>query len=185
MNIFLKNTFGKWFENGETKIIMFGLPCSGKTTIVYNLKLGDFIKTERLFNILTIETIEYEKLKMHLITVGDGCYIHQICKQLFPNVDGLIFVIDSSSKWEINDAREILFKFVNEDLLKNTKLLIYSNKRDIKDTLDAKKLKNVLELNKITQEWKIQNCIATTGDGLFEGMLWLSEKIENKAIQNV
>lgn len=182
MNIFLRNTFGKWFENRETKIIMFGLPCSGKTTIVYNLKFGDFIKTERLFNLLNIETIEYEKLTMHLITVGDGCYIHQISRQLFSNVDGLIFVIDSSSEWNINDARESLFKFVNEDKLKNSKLLIYSNKRDIKGTLDEKKLEKVLELNKITQEWKIQDCIATTGEGLFEGMLWLSEKIVNKTL---
>ena len=34
----------------------------------------------------------------------------------------------------------------------------------------------VLELNKITQEWKIQDCCAINGDGLLEGINWIYEK---------
>lgn len=176
MSEFLRITYDKWFGNRDTKIIMFGLSSSGKTTIVYKLKLGDFLKTEQFLNCQTIESVEYKKLIMHIITVGDCSYNHRICKFLFHNVDGLIFVIDSSSNWNINDAREFLFKFIKEDDLKNSKLLIYSNKRDINKSLDAKELEKVLELNKITQEWKIQDCCAINGDGLLEGINWIYEK---------
>ena len=177
MNPFLHNTFGKWFGNRETKIIMFGLSCSGKTTIVNKLMLGDFCKTEKLFNFQNIETIKYEKLTMHLNTFCECIYNHRICKKIYNNVNGLIFVIDSSSQWNMNDARESLSILAKEDDLKYSKLLIYSNKRDIKHTLEAKELEKVLELNKITQEWKIQDCCSITGDGILEGMLWLCEKI--------
>ena len=37
--------FKKLFGNKEIRILMIGLDCAGKTTILYNLKMGKVIRT--------------------------------------------------------------------------------------------------------------------------------------------
>ena len=37
--------FKKLFSNKEVRILMIGLDCAGKTTILYNLKMGKVMRT--------------------------------------------------------------------------------------------------------------------------------------------
>lgn len=38
--------FKKLFGNKEIRILMIGLDCAGKTTILYNLKMGKVVRTK-------------------------------------------------------------------------------------------------------------------------------------------
>jgi hypothetical protein len=45
-----RKVFKKWFENYETRVLMFGIDAAKKTTVLCKLKFG-----ERVTKILTIE----------------------------------------------------------------------------------------------------------------------------------
>ena len=63
-------------------------------------------------------------------------------------------------------------------MVRDSTLLVFANKQDLKGALSAEEIQEVLELDKIkTHHWKIVWCSAVTGDNLLEGMDWLLQDI--------
>lgn len=48
-----------------------------------------------------------------------------------PGTQGLIFVIDSSDKARIDEARQELHRIINDREMKESLLLVFANKQDI------------------------------------------------------
>jgi len=67
---------------------------------------------------------------------------------------------------------------INSDECQNAVLLVYANKQDLPNAMTAQEIADKLKLPSIKQEWYIQASCATTGDGLYEGLEWLSQKLE-------
>lgn len=66
---------------------------------------------------------------------------------------------------------------MSEELLKSAVLLIYANKQDLPNALKAPQIAEKLALGQLhNRKWFIQACCATTGDGLYEGLEWLSSQ---------
>jgi hypothetical protein len=66
---------------------------------------------------------------------------------------------------------------VNNDL-KDASILILANKQDLPIAKDAAELTEAYSLNEIqNHSWKIQGCCALTGEGLEEGLDWLTNEI--------
>ena len=64
---------------------------------------------------------------------------------------------------------------------KNADLLVFANKQDLPHAMSAPELTEKLGLQKLTgRQWYIQACCATTGDGLYEGLDWLSDVVSKK-----
>ena len=54
-------------------------------------------------------------------------------------------------------------------------ILFFANKMDINEAMEAADVANELELENITDRpWTIQACSALRGDGIDEGMNWLT-----------
>ena len=67
---------------------------------------------------------------------------------------------------------------LEEDELKNAALLIFANKQDLQDALDKEMITEKLGLNTVkNRSWFIQISSAITGDGLKEGLQWMSDQI--------
>ena len=65
--------------------------------------------------------------------------------------------------------------------IKDAVLLIFANKADMPTARDADELEQIYGFNEISDhEWKIQPCCALTGDGLAEGLDWLSAKLSER-----
>ena len=59
--------------------------------------------------------------------------------------------------------------------------LVFANKQDLPHAMSAPELTEKLGLQKLTgRQWYIQACCATTGDGLYEGLDWLSDIVSKK-----
>ena len=177
MGLLFSETFKKWFGNRETRVLMLGLDAAGKTTVLYKLKLGEHVTTIPTIG-FNVETIEYKGFNMNVWDVGGQDRIRALWRHYFHNTQGLIFVVDSNDVARTDEARDELHKLLEEDELRDAILLVYANKQDLPNAIKPQELANRLRLNTITNRpWQIQGACATTGDGLYEGLDWLGEQI--------
>ena len=161
------------FGKKEVKILMLGLDNAGKTTILYQLKMGETVKTIPT-NGLNIETIEYKKVLFTIWDVGGQDKIKVTWKHYYQNTDGLIFVVDSNDQDRINDAAGELKKLLAEEELKNCPVLVLANKQDLNGALVPGEVTKRLGLEVLNgRTWLVQGTSATTGQGLKKGLDWM------------
>jgi ADP-ribosylation factor 1/2 len=96
-------------------------------------------------------------------------------------IPGIIFVVDSNDRERIGEARDELQRMLNEDELRDALLLVFANKQDLPNSLNAPEITDKLGLHSLHQrQWYIQATCATSGDGLFEGLEWLSSQLKKR-----
>ncbi|PWZ44405.1 ADP-ribosylation factor 1 [Zea mays] len=67
------------------------------------------------------------------------------------------------------------------DELRDAVLLVFANKQDLPNAMNAAEITDKLGLHSLRQRhWYIQSTCATTGEGLYEGLDWLSSNIASK-----
>ena len=92
----------------------------------------------------------------------------------FQNTQGIIFVVDSNDRERVSEAREELQRMLNEDELRDALLLVFANKQDLPNAMNAAEITDKLGLHGLRQRtWYIQAACATSGDGLYEGLEWV------------
>lgn len=71
---------------------------------------------------------------------------------------------------------------MTEEELNDAVLLVFANKQDLPKALSPSEITTRLELHKLpkTRQWYVQGCTGTSGDGLYEGLDWLSKTISSK-----
>lgn len=90
-------------------------------------------------------------------------------------------MVDSNDRERVSEAKEELQRMLNEDELRDAILLIFANKQDLPNAMNATEITEKLGLQALrTREWFIQSTCATNGDGLFEGLEWLSTHLKSK-----
>ena len=70
---------------------------------------------------------------------------------------------------------------LSEDELREKTLLVIANKQDLPTSMETAEITDKLGLHSLRQRgWYIQSTCATTGDGLYEGLDWLSTSLKGK-----
>jgi len=175
------------FGKKEMRILMVGLDAAGKTTILYKLKLGEVVTTIPTIG-FNVETVEYKNISFTVWDVGGQDKIRPLWRHYYQNTQGVIFVVDSNDRDRIDDskdyehsAKEELNRMLAEDELRDAVLLVFANKQDLPNAMKVQEVTEKLGLNKLrNRQWYIQGCAATTGDGLYEGLDWLSATLGKK-----
>eukprot|EP00111_Clytia_hemisphaerica_P022960 TCONS_00067587-protein len=159
------------------RILMVGLDAAGKTTILYKLKLGEIVTTIPTIG-FNVETVEYKNISFTVWDVGGQDKIRPLWRHYFTNTQGLIFVVDSNDRERIQEAAAELNKMVNEDELKDSFILVFANKQDLPNALSTSELTEKLGLHQLRgRKWYVQAACATQGNGLYEGLDWLSNEL--------
>ncbi|CCW70519.1 unnamed protein product [Phytomonas sp. Hart1] len=177
---------GSWFSSllskKEVRILMVGLDAAGKTTILYKLKLGEVVTTIPTIG-FNVETVEYKNLKFTMWDVGGQDKLRPLWRHYFQNTNGIIFVVDSNDRERIAAARKELDKMLMEDELQKAVLLVFANKQDLPNAMNTNEVTEKLGLHALRQRhWYIQGCCATTAQGLYEGLDWLSANIKRLSL---
>lgn len=163
----------------EMRILMVGLDAAGKTTILYKFKLGEVVTTTPTVG-FNVETVEYRNLSFNVWDVGGQDKIRKLWRHYYQGTNGLIYVIDSSDRDRIEDAREELTKMLSEEEMREAVLLVFANKQDLPNAMTASEVTEKLGLSSLRhREWFIQSACATSGDGLYEGLDWLSRTVSS------
>jgi len=172
--------FKRLFSKKDMRILMVGLDAAGKTTILYKLKLGEIVTTIPTIG-FNVETVEYKNINFTVWDVGGQDKIRPLWRHYFQNTQGLIFVVDSNDRERISEAAEELNKMLNEDELRDAAVLVFANKQDLPNAMSVAEVTDKLGLHQLrSRKWYIQSTCATSGDGLYEGLDWLSNVLSGK-----
>ncbi|RKF75740.1 ADP-ribosylation factor 6 [Golovinomyces cichoracearum] len=99
---------------------------------------------------------------------------------LVTGTQGLIFVIDSSDRARIEEARQELHRIINDREMRECLLLVFANKQDIAGAMNPQEVTDSLKLASLTDKiWFVVPSCATTGEGLLEGLAWLSNNVKS------
>ncbi|KAI1001977.1 ADP-ribosylation factor [Podosphaera aphanis] len=183
MGLAISKLFDKLWGKKEMRILMVGLDAAGKTTILYKLKLGEIVTTIPTIG-FNVETVEYKNIQFTVWDVGGQDKIRPLWRHYFQNTQGIIFVVDSNDRDRVVEAREELQRMLNEDELRDAILLVFANKQDLPNAMNAAEITDKLGLHSLRQRaWYIQSTCATSGDGLYEGLEWLAQSLKKAGHQ--
>lgn len=104
--------------------------------------------------------------------------IRPLWRHYFDGVDALLFVVDSGDVARLTEAAAELGALLAEPQLRDAALLVYANKQDVPGAASVAEVSARLGLPALRgRAWFAQSCVATQGGGLFEGLDWLSAKL--------
>lgn len=180
MGLTISSALTRLFGKKQMRILMVGLDAAGKTTILYKLKLGEIVTTIPTIG-FNVETVDYKNICFTVWDVGGQDKIRPLWRHYFQNTQGLIFVVDSNDRERISEAEKELKSMLKEDELRDAVVLVFANKQDLPNAMSATELIDKLNLNQLrNRNWHIQATCATQGNGLYEGLDWLSNELAKK-----
>mmetsp|Transcript_15607 Transcript_15607/g.20253 ORF Transcript_15607/g.20253 Transcript_15607/m.20253 type:complete len:188 (+) Transcript_15607:108-671(+) len=164
----------------DRRILLVGLDAAGKTTILYKLKLGDTIHTIPTVG-FNCEIVQYNRLTFTIWDIGGQEKLRRLWRHYYEGTDAIIFVVDSNDRDRIDMVGSEMRKMLAYEELNDAALLILANKQDLPNSMSASELMQKLELNQLRgRDYYIQSCVATSGDGLYEGLDWLSKTLSKQ-----
>eukprot|EP01036_Dinobryon_divergens_P030781 gene30781-40080_t len=176
--VFLKK-IGLVKEEVNTKVIILGLDAAGKTTILYKLfsKCSEITTTIPTIG-FNVETVEINSSEFICWDIGGCDKIRPLWRYYITGANAFIFVVDSHDIDRIESIKDEMQIFLNCEDTSHLPLLLFANKQDLPNSLSSVDVIRLLELYKITtRAWHVQESVATTGEGLYEGLGWLQSTL--------
>jgi len=159
----------------QKRIVVLGLDAAGKTTILYKLNLNETVTTIPTIG-FNVEAVKYKNINFTCWDIGGQKKIRALWHHYYHDTDAVIFVVDSNDRDRIDEAAEELHSVMTHDLLRNAVLLVYANKQDLPNSLTLATIAEKMHLHSKYRSvpWHIQATTAISGEGLYEGLDWLS-----------
>jgi ADP-ribosylation factor protein 6 len=178
---------------------------TGKTTILYKLKLGQGVSTIPTVG-FNVETVTFKKVKFNVwdgmidhfentlakqflfilfslsfsfCLVGGQDKIRPLWRHYYAGTQALIFVVDSNDRDRIEEGRQELMRIINDREMKDVVLLVFANKNDLPNVMDVAEVTEKLGLARLRERvWHVQSSCAISGDGLLDGLTWLNTQVK-------
>ena len=158
----------------ETRLLMVGLPGSGKTTILSRISKRDGKLHDMGNQKFRVRNLVVEGLSITAWDVGNECYVDPYWADYHAErVIGVVFVVDSTSPDSFAEARTNLFKSIATDKLAKVPVLIMCNKGDVDGASSVVKVSEALELHEIKHPHKSIRTSAVNDEGIQAGLEWL------------
>eukprot|EP01084_Bolivina_argentea_P175254 303535_1 len=188
------STMTKLKLKNEKKLIMTGLDCAGKTTLLYKFckqkLLGKLKPVQTIPTIgFSVENMQFENFDITCWDSGGSEKIRPLWKHYYKNTNCLIWVIDSNDRKRILYENNLeyakyssyneLHRLVSEPEFKNCIVLILANKNDIKTAMNVNEIAEIMELNTIKQQWLIYSVSVVNDAGILEAINWMKFKLDS------
>jgi ADP-ribosylation factor 6 len=158
-------------SRGHTEYQQKHVLTSLSPAILYKLKLNQDVTTIPTVG-FNVETVTYKNVKFNVWDVGGQDKIRPLWRHYFSGTQGLIFVIDSNDRARIDEARQELHRIILDREMKEALLLVFANKQDIPGAMTPTEVTEKLRLGQLKERmWYVVPSCATTGEGLFEGLV--------------
>jgi signal recognition particle receptor subunit beta len=131
------------------------------------------------FNVETISPCP--GISLTVWDVGGQDHLRSLWHHYFDNVDGLVFVIDSTDSRRLHLARAELEGIYQHESMKYVPLIILANKQDVDNALTGEQIAEKLNLlNWSDGSYYIIPCCGITGDGITDGFTTLAQMIRTR-----
>lgn len=167
-------------------IVILGLDCAGKTTVLYRLRFNEFVNTvptkgfntERVRVPLSIDAggcrsgCRRRSVACHFWDVGGQEKLRPLWRSYTRCADGLVFVVDSVDVERMEEAKTELHKITRLHDNLGVPVLVVANKQDLRAALPLHEIERLLALSELGAHtpWHLQPACAIIGEGLNEGL---------------
>ncbi|XP_067825325.1 ADP-ribosylation factor-like protein 4D [Heptranchias perlo] len=164
-------------------VVVIGLDSAGKTTLLYRLKLREFVNTipTKGFNTekIKVPVGNSRAITFQVWDVGGQEKLRPLWKSYTRRTDGIVFVIDSSEMERMEEAKAELHKISRTSENQGVPVLIFANKQDLPGAVSVAEVEKTLGLNELGASTlhHIQSSSAVNGQGLQQGLERLYEMI--------
>uniref|UniRef100_A0AAY5K0P9 ADP-ribosylation factor-like 8 n=2 Tax=Esox lucius TaxID=8010 RepID=A0AAY5K0P9_ESOLU len=160
----------------EHKVIIVGLDNAGKTTILYQFLMNEVVHTSPTIG-SNVEEIVVKNTHFLMWDIGGQESLRSSWNTYYSNTEFIILVVDSTDRERLVISKEELHKMLAHEDLRKAAVLIFANKQDMKDCMSAAEISKYLTLSSIKDHpWHIQSCCALTGEGLCQGLEWMTSR---------
>jgi ADP-ribosylation factor-like protein 6 len=171
---------GLFSSKEKLNIITCGLDNGGKSTIINALKPTS-LKADNISATVGYQVEEFEKGKVcfKVFDMGGAKKFRSMWELYYRDVQGVIFVIDSSDKLRLVLVRDEIRLLMEHPDLKGVPILFFANKADLPGAKTPQELVDELGLSEmiIDRPYNIFASDARRGIGLEEGINWLTNKL--------
>ncbi|TNN35372.1 ADP-ribosylation factor-like protein 14 [Liparis tanakae] len=154
-------------------VLLLGLDNSGKTTLLYKLKLNACVTTVPTigFNVEMLEAKKKGKnTALTVWDVGGQGRMREHWPSFHQDAAAVVFVVDCAGRERLEEARRELELTLQSELLRGRPLVLLANKQDVSGALTATDIKDTFSMGRMCsgRDWFVQPCSASTGFGLEE-----------------
>ncbi|XP_075701689.1 uncharacterized protein LOC142665797 [Rhinoderma darwinii] len=162
----------------KATVVMIGLDGSGKTTILYRLKLNEAIKPVPTVS-YNVETLDiFEDISLVMWDVSLGAKGGPLKRHYLDLCQGFLFVVDSKDTERFGEAREDL-RYAIYMVTRDLPFIVLANKQDLDGACSPTELEHHLKLDRIpARKWDVCGCSGVTGEGLQEALEKLCKMIK-------
>ncbi|CAJ1343111.1 unnamed protein product [Effrenium voratum] len=174
---------GLWtwlLQKEERRMVLLGVDNAGKTTTLEQLKAHFGLKAmpnERIpptigFN---IGRIQIDKVIAVFWDLGGHASFRSVWHNYYPEVQGVMFVVDSADAARLEEAKKTLLEVVSHEQLQKVPLLCLANKQDKPEALSVQELSRIFEFERVFSDrpFHVHPCCALQGQGLEAAVRWL------------
>ncbi|XP_071357545.1 ADP-ribosylation factor-like protein 4D [Trachinotus anak] len=166
-------------------VVVIGLDSAGKTSLLYRLKLQEFVETipTKGFNMERIKVpmgnAKTNTTMFQVWDVGGQEKLRPLWKSYTRRTDGLVFVVDAAETERMEEAKVELHRITRSAENQGVPLLVLANKQDLDGAMSASEVEKVLALHELSSSTlhQTQGCSAVDGQGLQPGLEKLYEMI--------
>jgi signal recognition particle receptor subunit beta len=171
------------FKQRLSRILLFGLPQSGKSSVIKCLQQKIFDRSTQKKEINLKKSL-LGNLSITTYKFSEKNSFYTIMSQYLENIDGLVFILDASDT-KIYDKARIELHHINEfPETYNMPLLILLNKMDL-ETPNITEIIEELKLEQLKQKTiKFFPVSTLKNKGITDAFNWLSTEIINLMIRN-
>uniref|UniRef100_UPI00358ECD91 ADP-ribosylation factor-like protein 4C n=1 Tax=Myxine glutinosa TaxID=7769 RepID=UPI00358ECD91 len=163
-------------------VVIIGLDSAGKTTVLYRLKLGEFVNTVPTIGFNT-ERIGggLQRSSFRFWDVGGQERLRPLWRSYARGADGIVYVVDSADQERLEESRTELHRAVRAPEMQGVPVLIVANKQDLPAALSPGDLERELGLSELGSGTlrHLQPACAIIGEGLEEGL----DKLHDMVLQ--
>ncbi|XP_041377509.1 ADP-ribosylation factor 3-like [Gigantopelta aegis] len=165
------------FRHRDVRILLLGLDCAGKTTILYKLKLDELVTTIPTIG-FNVETIQYRDISFTAWDIGSRDKIRPLFRHYYKGADAVVFVIDSKDHERLDELNyDVIKPAVAAEELAHSIFLFLANKMDLANTMTVDEITDKLGLKHLKHTWNVVPVSAVNGDGLYYALDWLASKL--------